>query len=111
MFCFYKFLFLFLFILLFYFSFLFIYQSFLDFLEKIPPAKVTWEFDNMNKVLHFGQCFRTIFMGIAHHLCSFHERDSFSGDVIGRMRIHNDLHITHPYEPANTRHNEYLKGR
>ncbi|XP_030944587.1 uncharacterized protein LOC115969154 isoform X2 [Quercus lobata] len=85
--------------------------SFLDFLEKIPPAKVTWEFDNMNKVLHFGQYFRKIFMGIADILYSYHKSNLFSGDVIGRMRIHNDLRITHPYTPANTSHNDYLDGR
>ena len=90
---------------------MFIYQSLLDFLEQISPDKVTWQVDNMNLVLHFGPVFRIIFMGIADILYSYHKSDLFSGDVIGRMMIHNDLHITHPYSPANTSHNDYLDGR
>ena len=89
---------------------MFVYQSFLDFLEQIPPAKVTWEVDNTKKVLHFGPFFRKIFMGIADILYSYHKSNLFSGDVIGRMRIHYSLRITHPYTPANTSHND-LDGR
>lgn len=80
-------------------------------MEQITPAEVTWEFDNTNKVLHFGPFFRTIFMGIADILYSYHKSNLFSGDVIGRMRIHNYLRITHPYTPTNTSHNDYLDGR
>lgn len=89
---------------------MFIYQSFLDFLEQISPTEVTWQVDSTNKVLHFGPLFRTIFMGIADILYSYHKRNLFSGDVIGRMRIHYGLRITHPYTPANTSHND-LNGR
>lgn len=89
---------------------MFIYQSFLDFLEQISPTKVTWQLDSTNKALHFGPLFRTIFMGIADILYSYHKRNLFSGDVIGRMRIHYDLRVTHPYTPANTSHKD-LDGR
>uniref|UniRef100_A0A7N2MZA3 Uncharacterized protein n=1 Tax=Quercus lobata TaxID=97700 RepID=A0A7N2MZA3_QUELO len=83
-------------------------RSLLDFLEQIPPEKVTWEFDATKKVLHFGPYHRTIFKRIADILYSYHKNNLFSGDVIGRMRVDSNGHITHPYEPVKTSN---LEGR
>lgn len=59
---------------------------------------ITWEYDvTTGKVLHFGYFYRKIFRGVGKILYSFHKNGEFSGNVISRMRVSQNLKVNHPY--------------
>ncbi|KAK9988135.1 hypothetical protein SO802_028374 [Lithocarpus litseifolius] len=66
---------------------------------KAAEEFIVWEIDvTTGKVLYFGYFYRKIFRGVGKILYSFHKKGEFSGNVINRMRVSQNLKVNHLYD-------------